>query len=208
MKFLSAATLLVASLGSVPALAQTARSASPNAQAMQQLQQLASERTQLQAEVARLKSELEAARKERDSLKAAQEGNARRSRGAEAELARLQADKARVDGDLAREKQRVEEVVSRFREAATAMRDVEADRAAKAQLLAQRELELKSCTDRNGKLYTLNEEVLEKLEDQGLWSALARKEPFTRLKRTQLENLADNYRNTAQDNLVPPPAAR
>jgi chromosome segregation ATPase len=193
--------------GAGPSSAQTARSASPSAQAMQQLQQLASERTQLQAEVSKLKTELEGVRRERDSLKAAQDGSARRSRGAEAELARSQADKARVDGELAREKQRVEELVARFRETAATVRDVESDRAAKTQQLALREQELKVCTERNGKLYELNQEILTRLEDQGFWSALARKEPFTQLKRAQLQNLADTYRDTARDNRVPAPAA-
>jgi chromosome segregation ATPase len=208
MKVILAAVLVSTSLGVLPARAQTARSASPNTQAMQQLQQLASERTQLQAELAKLKTELEAARKERDSLKAVQEGSARRSRGADAELARVQADKARLDGDLARERQRVEELVNRFRETATSMREVETDRADKTQLLAQRERELKACVDRNNRLYTLNDEVLGKIEDQGFWSSFAMREPFTRLKRTALENFADEYRDAARDQLVPPAATK
>jgi chromosome segregation ATPase len=181
--------------------AQTARSSSgsANAQAMQQLQQLASERTQLQAEVAKLKGDLEAARKERDSLKASQENIARRTRGAEAELVRTQADKARFEGELAREKQRFEEVVARFRETTVTVREVETDRAAKTQQLTLREQELRTCVDHNRKLVALNDEVLDKLEDQGFWSALARREPFTQIKRTQLENLADGYRGVAED---------
>ncbi len=71
----------------------------------------------------------------------------------------------------------------------------------------QREQELKVCTDHNSKLYSLNEEVLVKLEQQGFWSALLRQEPFTRLKRTELENLADNYRAAAQDDRVSTPQA-
>jgi chromosome segregation ATPase len=195
--------------GAIPAVAQTTRAAPANNQAVQQLQQLASERTQLQGEVSKLKAELEAVRKERDSFKTAQEGNARRSRGAEAELARAQADKARVDGDLAREKQRVEELVTRFREATGGMREVEVDRATKTQQLAQREQELKVCSDRNSKLYALNGEVLASMEQQGFWTAVMRREPFLQLKRVQLENLADQYREAAQDHLVaPPPATR
>jgi chromosome segregation ATPase len=193
-----------------PVLAQTARTggAAVNAQQSQQLQQLASERTALQAENSRIKADLEAARKERDSLKAAQEANAKRSRGAEAELARTQGDKARVEGELAREKQRLEELVQRFRETATAMREVETDRATSKQSLAQRDQELKVCVERNQALYKLNEEVLAKFEDQGFWSSLARREPFTQLKRVQLENLIDGYRGSAQDQrVVPSPQA-
>ena len=191
--------------------AQTARSggsSTPSAQAMQQLQQLASERTALQAENARIKADLEAARKERDSLKAAQEGNARRSRGAEAELARVQADNARLEGEVARQRSREQEFVTRFREAANTLREVETDRTAKTQQLAQREQELGVCVDRNKKLLALNGEVIDKFEDQGFWSSLAQREPFTRLKRNQLENLADGYRDAAVDQRVPPPAIK
>ena len=190
----------------VAALAQTARpgaTSTPSAQAMQQLQQLASERTALQAENARLKSDLEGVRKERDSLKSSQEAATRRSRGTEADLAAAEADKARLEGDLAGQKQRFEELVQRYREAAEQMQGVEKDRADKTQQLAQRELELKSSIEHNQKLYALAIEVIDKLENQGFWSAVARAEPFTRLKRTELENLADGYRGTAEDNLVP-----
>jgi chromosome segregation ATPase len=198
------ALVLMLSVMATTALAQTQRpgSSSANSQAMQQLQQLASERTQLQAEVARLKTDLEAVRKERDILKVAQERVALRTRGAEAELARIQADHARVEGDLAREKQRVEELVARFRETASSLREVETDRAAKTQQLTLREQELRACVDHNRKLVALNDEVLDKLEDQGFWSALARREPFTQIKRTQLENLADGYRGVAEDHRI------
>jgi chromosome segregation ATPase len=192
------------------AVAQTARSggaSAPSAQAMQQLQQLASERTTLQAENARLKADLEAARKERDSLKSAQDAVARRSQGTEAQLAAATGEKARLEGELAGQKQRFDELVQRFRETAATLQGVETDQTSKTQQLMQREQELKVCTDRNSKLYALNEEVLAKLEQQGFWSALLRQEPFTRLKRTQLENLADNYRDAAQDDRVPTPQA-
>jgi len=199
------ATAAVAGGITLKANAQTTRAggAAPSAQAMQQLQQLASERTALQAENSRIKADLEAARKERDSLKAAQATLANRSRGAESQLATALGDKARVEGDLAREKQRLEELVQRFRETAAGMRDVETDRAAKTQLLAVREQELGVCIDRNKKLFALNGEVIDKLEDQGFLSAFARHEPFTRLKRNQLENLADGYRGAAEDLQVP-----
>ncbi|MEJ0099937.1 MAG: hypothetical protein WDO12_09400 [Pseudomonadota bacterium] len=88
------------------------------------------------------------------------------------------------------------------------MQGLETDQASRTLQLAQREQELKTCVDRNTKLYALNEEVLSKLEDQGFWSAVLRQEPFTKLKRVQLENLADNYRDAAQDGRVVPEPSR
>jgi chromosome segregation ATPase len=206
---LVAGFIAVALSGMSGAIAQTARpgSGAANAQAMQQVQQLASERTALQAENARIKADLEAARKERDSLKPAlkraQDALIGRDRSADAEVARVQGDKARVDGELAREKARVEELVQRLRETAVSVREVEVDRGAKTQLLAQREQELKVARERNEKLHVLATEIISKLEDQGFWSAVSRREPFTQLKRVELENLADNYRAAADDQRLP-----
>jgi hypothetical protein len=131
---------------------------------------------------------------------------ARRSRGAESELATTLGEKARLEGDLAREKQRFEELVQRFRETAASMREVETDRAAKAQLLALRERELTVAQERNAKLYALAVEMIDKFEDQGFWSSLARREPFTKLKRVELENLADGYRGAVDDQRLSAPA--
>jgi chromosome segregation ATPase len=193
------------------AAAQTARpgstSAGPSAQVMQQLQQLTAERTTLQAENSRLKADLEGARKERDSLKLAQEAVARRSRGTEGELATAAADKARIEGELATQKKRFDELVERYRETTTTMQEVETDRGRKLQDLTLREQALKVCIDHNRNLYALGTEVIGKLENQGFWSAVAKSEPFTRLKRTELENLADGYRGTAGDNLLPEAAS-
>jgi chromosome segregation ATPase len=202
---LVAGLTVVALFGAAASSAQTARSGGTgaNAQAMQQLQQLASERTTLQAENARLKADLAAVGKERDSLKAVQDALARRSRGAEAELVRTQSDKARVEGEVARERQRVEELVQRFRETVASLREVETDRSAKTLDLAQREQELKIAQERNVKLHALAVEIIDRLDDQGFWSALAQREPFTRLKRVELENLADNYRGAADDQRLP-----
>src|ERR1700730_2180836 len=70
----------VLTLLSVSAQAQTARSGGgASAQLLQQMQQLASERTGLQAENAKLKQDLEDMRKERDALKAAQQAVDRRA---------------------------------------------------------------------------------------------------------------------------------
>jgi chromosome segregation ATPase len=193
------------------AFAQTERSGggAASAQLMMQLQQLSSERTTLQAENSKLKGELEKARKERDSLKEAQDTIMKRGRGAEVELAKVVSDRARLEGELAQQKDRVQEVIGRLRETATTLRDVETEGEAAKRSLATREQELKTCVDRNQKLYALNTEVLARFDDQGFWSSLSRREPFTQLKRVELENLADGFRGTAQDNrIVEPPATR
>jgi chromosome segregation ATPase len=187
-------------LGAGTANAQTQRAPAPaSAQQLQQLQQLASERTALQTENARLKADLDKAQKERDALKAGQSGAEGRQRASQAAAARSAEDLQRVQAELEKEKARLQELVARFRETANALRDVEGERNTARQTLAVREQALKACTDRNAQLYALNDEVLGRLEDDDFWKSLARREPFTRIKRTQLQNLADDYRARAQD---------
>ena len=186
-----------------PAAAQAARTGGGNQQLVQQLQQLASERTTLQTENARLKKELAEMTKERDTLKttgrAAQD---QRARASEAALARSAQEKANTESELERQKERMQELVARFRETAQTLRDVEIERTNFKQSLTTRESEITACVKKNDALYELNKEVLARLEGTGPFSRLASAEPFTKLKRTQLENLVDDYRYRAEDQKV------
>jgi chromosome segregation ATPase len=183
--------------------AQTQRSGSPaSAQLAAQLQQLASERTALQTENAKVKAELAEVKKQLEALKQSRSRDVTRQQqdlASRQAIARSTADVERLQAEQARERERTQELVNRFRETANTLKDVETDRNAARRELAQRDGELKSCVEKNTALFALNEEVLGKLEDQGFWSNLASHEPFTRIKRNQLENLADSYRGRAVD---------
>ncbi|MES1263294.1 MAG: hypothetical protein ABUL69_02985 [Peristeroidobacter soli] len=195
------------------AFAQAARSSGGNnAQAMQQLQQLAAERTQLLADNAKLKADLDAARKERDALKKKEEASEKRFQGNDGALARANAKSDSLTQELEREKARTLEIVAKFRELAGQLRDVESDRTTVKASLGQRDVELKQCVDRNRSLYALNGEVLDKLEHRGGFTPSSALEPFTKLKRIELENLIDGYQTRADEQrppsaaLQPPPA--
>jgi predicted RNase H-like nuclease (RuvC/YqgF family) len=189
-----------------PAAAQAARSSSGNAQAMQQLQQLAAERTRLLADNAKLKSDLDASRKELDALKKKQDASERRLQGNDGAVARANARSDSLSQELAREKGRLAELVTKFREMASQFREVESDRNTVKASLGQRDVELKQCIDRNLSLYALNGEVLGKLESRGGFTPASALEPFTKLKRIELENLIDGYQTRA-DEQRPPSAA-
>jgi chromosome segregation ATPase len=187
--------------------AQTARSGGgASAQLLQQMQQLASERTALQAENAKLKKDLEAMRKERDTLKSGQQALDRRAKASEASLKSLQQGMATrresSDQELAQYKEKMQQLVGKFRETAQTLRETESDRTTARQTLATRDQELKVCVDRNLALYKLNQEVLTRLEHQSVWGRVAQVEPFTKIKRVELENLVDEYKSRADDQRV------
>jgi hypothetical protein len=96
----------------------------------------------------------------------------------------------------------MQQLVAKFRETAQSLRDVESDRTTTKQTLATRDQQLKVCVDRNLALFKLNGEVLTRLENQGVWGRMARAEPFTKIKRVEMENLVDEYKSRAEDQRV------
>lgn len=194
---------VLALVACMPVLAQTARDGgSGNAQLLQQMQQLASERTALQAENARMKRELAEMIKQRDALQAAAPKLLERANAADRALQLTTAERGNLESELTQTKTRMQELVARFRETAQALRDVETERASFKQSLTEANQQLVACNDKNAALFALNGEVLTKLEDQGFWSRASRAEPFTRIKRTQLENLVDEYAARAQEQRI------
>jgi chromosome segregation ATPase len=184
---------------------QTARSGGgASAQLMQQMQQLASERTSLQAENAKLKKDLEDLRKDRDALKNGQQVVDRRAKSAEISLKESVARSQSEGQELAQSKEKMQQLVGKFRETLQTLREVEAQQTTAKQTLAVRDRDLKSCVDHNIALYKLNQEVLTHLEKQTVWSRVAQAEPFTKIKRVQLENLVDEYKDRADEQRIAP----
>lgn len=179
--------------------AQAARSSSSNAQAVAQLQQLAAERTQLQSENARLRQELEALKKGQASLTSERDAAARRARNAEVSVQANAAQREASERDMQAQRDRLNELVEKFRETAQQLRDVETDRGTLRESLESSKRELSACIGRNAALYELNDEVLTRLERRGAFGPSLAAEPFTKLKRTQLENFVADHRYRAEE---------
>jgi chromosome segregation ATPase len=172
---------------------------------MQQYQQIAAEKTALQAQVTQMKTDLDAAKtelaavkKERDALKVRAGGAA----AAAAAVAQLNASKESADKNLELYKQRMNELVSRFRETATNLKEVEADRTKLRQDLGERNAAFDKCAENNLQLYEITNEVLDRYDHVGLFTKASAAEPFTRIARTRIENLVDEYRARALENRI------
>ncbi len=181
------------------ASAQTQRSGGSDARAMQQLQQLTAERATLQSENAKLKQELEQARKDLQKATADRSALETRARSGAAEAGREAASAKQCQAELERVRGQMQELVTKFRETAQNLRDIETDRTAARTELRTQERELKTCIDRNAGLYNLNSEALDRMASRGFWSAVGEREPFTKLKRVELENLIDDYKYRADE---------
>jgi seryl-tRNA synthetase len=195
-RLIFAAILLV--IG-VAAQAQTQRSGNADARVAQQLQQLSSEKVALQAENNKLKQELEQVKAELKKSAGTTKDLENRNKVLQASAGRGVTNSQQTEEQLERSRAQLQELVTKFRETAQTLRDVEGERATVKSQLAAKEREYKVCVDRNVGLYELNKEVLNRMEDRGFWSQVSEREPFTRIKRTQLENLIDDYRYRAEE---------
>jgi phage shock protein A len=202
---------LAALVAAAPAPAQVARSGGGDAQKfMQQYQQLAAEKTALQAQVAQMKKDLDAAqselaatKKDRDALKA----HSAASASAAAQFAQATSSKESAERSLEQYKQRMTELIARFRETATNLKEAEADRTQLHTDLDARNRAFDKCAEDNLQLFEINGEILNRYERVGPFTKVSSVEPFTRITRTRIENLVDEYRERALQLRVKKPAS-
>jgi len=177
-----------------PVHGQTVRSGGENARAMQELQQVAAERTALKTDNGKLKDEVAELKKKLD--KAAAEGAAASARVKELEAAAGRGAESSKQANDALEKSRaqLQELIAHFRETALNLKTVEADRNNLRGQLEARGREYDTCVEHNVGLYQVGHEALDRLDRHGFWSKVGESEPFTQLARARLDNLIDDYR--------------
>jgi chromosome segregation ATPase len=201
--------LLAASLWTAPALAQVQRGGGGTASAalMQQYQQVVSERDRLQADNAKLKKDNDELRRQMDTVKeqlATTKAGATRNASA---LATAQASSESNARALTDSRGKMQELIGRFRETAAQLRTVESDRAVLQQQLTQSKAAFDKCAQSNFDLYQVTNEVLDRYAHQSAFSYMAKAEPFTRIKRTEIDNLVLEYRERAEQLRVKPVAS-
>jgi chromosome segregation ATPase len=196
-------TMLVLSLfvNAKSVLAQVERSGGGGVsqKILQEYQQLAAERTTLQAKIAQLQKDLDAAKAETAAMKRERDALKAQVGGAAGAVAQAVAGKQSAEQSLEQSKQRMTELVARFRETAVNLKEVEADRNAKTRELADRGAAFDQCAENNLQLYGISKEVLDRYEHVGLFTKVSAAEPFTRITRARMENLVDDYRARAQE---------
>jgi chromosome segregation ATPase len=178
--------------------AQTQRSGSGETQKfMQQYQQLAAEKTALQAQQAQTKKDLDTAQAEVAAMKKERDALKSRAGGSAAQFAQLAAGKEAAEKSLEQLKQRTTELVARFREMALNFKEVEADRGRLQNDLKDRSAAFDKCAQDNLGLFEVNSEILDRYEHVGVFTRIGTADPFTKIARTRIENLVDEYRARA-----------
>ena len=181
------------------AQAQTTRSGSADARVMQQLQQVTAEKSKLQAENTDLKHQLDDLKKKLEKTSSEQSTLQQRAKALELAASRESASTQQNNDALEKSRAQLQELVTKFRETAQTLREVETDRNEVKSQLSSRDREFKTCVDRNAGLYFLGEEMLDRLEHKGVWASIRESEPFTQIAKTRLENLVDDYRGRIEE---------
>jgi chromosome segregation ATPase len=191
-----ASVLVLMALLSATTAAQEARRAGSDATArlQQQLQQLAGERTALQSENARLKAQIATLEKDAKAFATEKESLTRRAGTAESKVSRAEAGQQSASSRLEATESRLNEVIGKYKELAEQLRTVETERSALARQATADSQGLKGCAQKNVQLAGIANEALDRYQKKGCFGALAQVEPFTGLKRIEVENAVDEYR--------------
>jgi chromosome segregation ATPase len=181
--------------------AQVERSGGGNASAQlyQDYQQAVAERTQLQADNAKLKQQLADAQQALGAAKQQLAAAQASSRGGDARLQAAQAAAAASNKSLETLRAQTQELVMRFRQTITTLRDIESDRAQLRTQLADSRSAFQQCARVNDQLYQVDNEVLDRYARQGMFAYLSRREPFTQIERTRISNAVLEYRQRAEE---------
>lgn len=182
---------------------------------MQQYQQVAAEKTSLQAQLAQTKKDLDSAnaelaavKKERDALKVRSTG----TRAAATQLAEANAARESAEKSLDQNKQKTAELVEHFKQTIGELKGVESERVQLQKDKAALGNAFDKCAANNAELFDISNALLDRYEHTGFFTKTAAAEPFTRLTRTRINNLVDEYRARAEElrlkKSVPPGAAQ
>ena len=167
-----------------------------------ELQQAQGRVSSLEQEKAKLGQDLEAAGKARKSA----EGRAARlNRELKAEqqqrealakeLEQVKQDLAASGQQLAETRKTLNDTGARLAQTSDELRRAQADKANLESIKTRNEREIVSCEDKNLKLYQTGRELMVRFEQKSCGEILAQKEPFTGLKRVEIENLLEEYRD-------------
>ncbi len=181
--------------------------------AQMQLQQVQGQIATLEQEKAALGGERDQARKEAKAARAKLRKLDQSLSEAKASGEQLAKDLAAVKQDLAATQTRLSDTETRLAETAKNLNQTqqilarsEADKRQLEGVKLRQEREIASCEGKNLQLYQTGRELMTRFERKTCGEILAQKEPFTGLKRVEVENLLEEYRDKLDEQkLIKPP---
>ena len=192
---------LLATLVSLPAqAADESRERQMLRRVQQQMQQLEQARALAEQDKAAALADKDKLERELEQAKVAGRKLAREraARGrAEGALKAAQDEIAALKSTLAATEAKLADTQMKLQATAQTLAQTESARKQTESQLAGTRQDLGQCRTHNGRLYSLSREMMTKYRDKTCQDALAQAEPFTGLKRVEVENLLETWRDAA-----------
>lgn len=214
MAVLLTGLLLVVSLAPAHAAEKKDKAAKRIAQMKQQME---AEKAQLQAQFeqdkAALEGKVQASEKEASEIKGGLAASKRKNAALTAELETLRKEKAEQEAmheTELREKQAAldkttQDLAALRDQHQIALRDLKANDAQRKELsksLVQRDQSLATCNEKNARLHDFGLQLVKVYDKPSTYEAVLRTEPFTQIKRVELENILQDYRDKLDEQRV------
>lgn len=177
------ALLLAAALAATPALAAE-KKADPNKGEVRRLQQM---QRQLEREKTELAEQKAAAESELGDVRKKVDGESRRAAALSRDVGALRAARDATAAKLA-------ETEAELRRTQEAQRAAEAEGKRLQATLAAEKQQLQVCTERSQELRKVSNQVLDLYEKKSCLDSSLQREPFTGLKRVEIENAVEDMR--------------
>jgi len=206
MKRIAILTLLVlaASTLSMPTLAEN-KKPNPEREQIRRLQQaqqkVEQEKASLQLEKSAVEEQLKASAEKLENVQKSLQVSVQRSSQQAvlqaSKISALEQDKSALNTRLLESEKRVAQLDETQRKSAAENVRLQA-------ILSKQAQELAASEAKNVQLYKYSVDLLEKYKSKGVWTSLAQTDPLTGLKRVEIENLLDEYRDKLDTQKVEP----
>lgn len=160
-----------------------------------QLNEVQQQKSLLEQEKTGLAEQMEELKKKSADLESgAAKANARRV-ALDREVEGLGKDKVELSAKLQESSRGLQEMTKKQAEAMQTLQHKEREIKRLEAELARQTRQGEMCEVKNGQLYQINAELMDKYQSKGVFGALLQAEPFTQLKSVEMENLLQEYRD-------------
>lgn len=180
----------------------------PAKEQMRRLQLTQRKLEQEKTEIAQEKSQLEG--KLKDVQRAADDSRKRASAAAgtiaalKSELATAKADREEVAAKLVEAEQQIVRLGEQQRVVDADRQRLDSERRRLEAALAEHRQTIASCEDHNAKLHALGTETLDFFRSKGCFDSALKREPFTGLRKVEIENAIEDHRERLDEHKLAP----
>ena len=160
-----------------------------------QMKQVQDEKAVVEQEKAALGKELETLKKKTGEIESSVARANRSKAAAEKEAEALKQGKVELNEKIMQLEKQFSENQLSLRDTRQSLQQETTQKQRLEQSLGVRDKELGSCETKNKKLYQYQVELINRAQNRGSLDALLEREPLTQLKRVEIENLLEEYRD-------------